>query len=205
MRFQLSGILALSLCSACSFTQTTPEVITDLRSYTMDTTPYEEVLSCRQNNSPINGVVERYYDGESFMIDQVYQTERRDSLKKIYNPTGIVAIESTCRDGVLDGPTRTFYQNGNLKTERTYQNGLMEGIVSEYYENGILRAQTPYQNGMKEGLHVFYKENKDVQGLINFHNDTPISGVCITSDGQSIELTRAEIYNYVKGAGLICP
>ncbi len=203
MRFQLTSILGLAICTACSLSPDGKE--TNLRTYRMDTTPYEAILSCRQNNQPVSGVVERYYDGEAFMIDQVYQQQKRDSLKEIYHPKGIAAIESTCRDGVLDGPTRTFYENGNLKTERIYRNGLLEGIVSEYYENGILRAQTPYQNGVKEGLHVFYKENKDVQGLVNFHNDIPESGVCITTDGQSIELTRAEIYNYVRGAGLICP
>lgn len=205
MRFQFIPAVVLALCSGCSLFQTPETVDPKFRSYRMDTTPYEAVLSCQQDNKPINGVVERYYDGEAFMIDQVYQSDRRDSLKEIYNPKGIVAIESTCRNGVLDGPTRTFYENGNLKTEMTYQNGKIEGIVSEYYQSGILRAQTLYQNGMKEGLHVFYKENKDVQGLVTFRNNVPDSGVCITTDGQSVPLTRAEIYNYVRGAGLICP
>lgn len=198
--------VALLLCASCSMFQAqrddTPEEV--LRVSELEKSSYEEQLPCYQGGLPLSGTVERYYDGSLFLVGDVYTDSKRDELRAFYKPEGILAVQSTCQHGVLQGVTKTFYPNGNLKTEGTYQNGALNGNSFEYFESGALRSQTTYQNGLKEGLHILYNEERNVQGMVYFSGNEPVSGVCIMSSGNKINLTNAELHNYVKGAGISC-
>ncbi|MEO3746718.1 hypothetical protein [Plantactinospora sp. B5E13] len=53
---------------------------------------------------------------------------------------GVLLAESTYRNGVQDGPERTFHEDGSVRTEDTYRFGIL--VESrEWHRNGRLACE----------------------------------------------------------------
>ena len=82
-------------------------------------------------------------------------------------PSGRVLAESSIsKDGnYLDGPSKVFYENGQVKMEMFYANGKREGKVKEYYLTGQLKSEKVYEEGKPVSLgSEFYKNGKAKDG-----------------------------------------
>jgi len=65
-------------------------------------------------------------------LSNIYgQAEYRDGPSREYYDDGQLMIEKTYKDGKLDGPYKTYHDNGQLKEEETYKDG--EFIDSKEY------------------------------------------------------------------------
>ena len=64
--------------------------------------------------------------------------------------------EGTYKDGKLE-QQRTFNKNGKLRKEETFTNGNLDGPYKSYYENGKLYTEAIYQNGEKVEWKTYYK------------------------------------------------
>jgi hypothetical protein len=65
----------------------------------------------------------------------------------------------TYKDNLLDGPTRHFHENGNLKAEFFYAANIREGRFTAYYEDGVKQTEAVYKQGKLEGPYkVYYEE-----------------------------------------------
>jgi uncharacterized protein len=42
--------------------------------------------------------------------------------------------------GIMDGPYKTYYDNGQVESEQYYFDGLQDSIFREYYNNGVIRT-----------------------------------------------------------------
>ena len=67
--------------------------------------------------------------------------------------------ETYDKNGQLNGPYNSYYENGNLKTEATYRNGKEDGPIRVYYENGQLWSESKYKNGVEVAPIKWYDEN----------------------------------------------
>ena len=72
---------------------------------------------------------------------------------------GHVFDEAYYLDGVLHGPSREFYDNGEISSETYYTNGEFHGRTRKYYGNGQMESEGYYNNGKREGLSLMYYEN----------------------------------------------
>lgn len=62
----------------------------------------------------------------------------------------------------LYGPSKTFYENGNIRVERNYSEGKLHGPFKNYYENGNIKGEGNFKNSELEGVLKF--ENQDFSG-----------------------------------------
>ena len=60
---------------------------------------------------------------------------------------------------VLDGPYKSYFENGNIKSEGQFVNNKSTGIWKYYYQNGRLRMQGQVGNGKNVGQWDYYYEN----------------------------------------------
>lgn len=85
----------------------------------------------------------------------------KDGIHRTYYAAASKPIESIqiYDFGRLDGISKQFYQNGQLKTQLTYHLDTLQGLAEGYYENGQLKVT--YQNDKNEiqGLYQLYHEN----------------------------------------------
>ena len=73
------------------------------------------------------------------------------------------------KNGEMDGPWVSYYDNGQLHTKGTAKNGKQEGPWVFYHENGQLMQKGDFKNGKKEGRWVIYYGDgtllKDLSGV----------------------------------------
>ncbi len=61
---------------------------------------------------------------------------------KDYYPNGQLKTEKYHRNGILDGTTKAYYENGELGSERTtHQNGKIKSVLN-YKDDRIIRERT---------------------------------------------------------------
>jgi hypothetical protein len=75
---------------------------------------------------------------------------------KKYMSGNQVAMETTFKNGVKEGLTKTFYPSGKLKGTILYENGLREDSAKWYFEDGPLFRTTPYKRDTVDGIQIQY-------------------------------------------------
>ncbi|MDR2901669.1 MAG: hypothetical protein LBU87_00975 [Lactobacillales bacterium] len=155
-------------------------------------------VSCQNGSENLTGFIEQYYDGQVFTGDLDFN--RLSEFRKTYYPKGVIATQSQCRRGVLDGVSRAYYKNGQLKNQYSYDKGFLNGNAYEYDAQGVLRAQIAYKNGQRDGLSISYRGAMDVYEMVNYTEGEVVSGVCVSRDGERRELRSDELLAYSEGA-----
>lgn len=88
-------------------------------------------------------------------------TRRGAANLTFYNPNGNKVSEGFFnKDGMRNGLTKYFYENGQLSSEQTYLEGDLHGVKKSYYINGTLSEEINYTNGEQDGYLKSYFQNK---------------------------------------------
>lgn len=82
--------------------------------------------------------------------------------------TGNLYSVEMYKNGVLNGPSVTFYENGLLKTKSKYIMGELDGKVKQWNEKGQLVTKEFYKNGKE--IHK-EKKGKEKEGIEKKTND----------------------------------
>jgi hypothetical protein len=81
---------------------------------------------------------------------------------------GHIAMETTYKNGVKDGITKTFYASGKLRGTLMYENGLRVDSAKWYFEEGQLFRTTPYKRDTVDGIQKQYFRNGKLKALIGY-------------------------------------
>ena len=107
------------------------------------------------------------------------------------------------KNGLLDGESREYYEEGDIKSVSLFKNNVADGIFISYYQNGNMKEKHAYKNGNEEGEGIFYYENGKLEEkyfmkngkldgeAINYFEDGKIKNKAIFKDGVTLE---EEIY-----------
>jgi hypothetical protein len=105
---------------------------------------------------------------------------------KQYMSGNHLVMETTFKNGIKEGLTKTYYTSGKLKGTLWYENGLKEDSAKWFFEEGQLFRSTPYirdtidgiqiqyyragklkaKIGYKKGLRTFYMQEYDMNGKL---------------------------------------
>ena len=113
-------------------------------------------------------------------------------------------------NNVLDGPYKSYFENGSIKSEGQFVNNKSTGIWKYYYQNGRLRMQGQVGNGKNIGQWDYYYENgsmkmsgkleqgkKDGYWIYYFKNNT------IESEGNYHSGVKTGTWKYYHEAGVL--
>ena len=67
------------------------------------------------------------------------------------------------KNGLLDGESREYYEEGNIKSISSFKNNVANGLFISYYQNGNIKDKQNYKNGNGEGEGLFYYENGQLE------------------------------------------
>ena len=143
---------------------------------------------CMKNSTtPYSGQFIDYYfngkkQGEGVLKDGVLE-----GLRTVYNPGGTTSYYVYYVNGVENGESKEFFQDGTLHQEGAYKNGKEDGVWKEWYSTGQLKRETSF----KEGKVLPTKEEEKFHALfskgIQFFNEGNYSGAIKNYD-KAIEL-----------------
>ena len=74
-------------------------------------------------------------------------------------------------NGLLDGNSIEYYEEGNIESIVPYKNNVVEGLVITYYENGNIKEEVNYKNDNMNGEAKSYDENGKLNGRTIFKDD----------------------------------
>lgn len=88
---------------------------------------------------------------------------------KQYFSRDVLVKESTFRNGVLNGETKTYYGGGQLNQTFWYENGIREDSSRKYYLEGQVFRSTPYRHDTIHGTQVQYYRSGGVRARLNYY------------------------------------
>jgi antitoxin component YwqK of YwqJK toxin-antitoxin module len=115
---------------------------------------------------------EKYEDG--VYIKNAAELVRLD-VKNEYYDNGKVKTSGTYKDGIPEGVTRIYSEDGLIIGGKTYSNGFVvaEGIYDErgyqqgkwkeYYNDGKLKSEGEYKDGKRIGEWIYYHNNGKIE------------------------------------------
>lgn len=107
------------------------------------------------------------------VVEDAEELVNLDIRKEYYNNAKVKSVGSF-KDGMPEGVTRFYDQEGEISTSKIYSKGVLlgEGIVDEggirqgtwkeFYADGSLRAEGDYKDGQKIGEWIFYFQSGKV-------------------------------------------
>jgi len=91
-----------------------------------------------------------------------YKGTVKDSTWNYYNNTRLVGQENYA-DGIKNGRSLTFFEDGVPATESNWTNGFLNGVSRSFYSSGKKKTETMFQNGKRQGLSLVYYESGQLQ------------------------------------------
>ena len=87
---------------------------------------------------------------------------------KKYKSGGSVVMETTFKNGIKEGLSTTFYENGRIKGTAIYRKGLRQDSAKWFFETGEVFRTTPYINDTVEGIQKQYYRNGKLKARIGY-------------------------------------
>lgn len=97
-------------------------------------------------------------------------TSAQTGVFKSYHLNGKKSAEISYSDGIYDGTSYWFYENGNLKETKTFSNGKLNGWYRAYYESGLLKEEKYIKEGVTDGIHKLYFGNGALKSVLSYEN-----------------------------------
>ncbi|ALF25936.1 toxin-antitoxin system YwqK family antitoxin [Fusobacterium nucleatum] len=113
-------------------------------------------------------------DNASFpLIDNInYELDTTHTLGKVEFENGLLRTYFIFnKNGLLDGNSIEYYEEGNIESLVPYKNNVVEGLVITYYENGNIKEEVNYKNDKMNGEAKSYDENGKLNGRTIFKDD----------------------------------
>lgn len=102
-----------------------------------------------------------YIKGETKAFSGIYRYYFKEGKGK-----GKLAYEAYYTNGLKNGTTKVFYNNGNIFTENNVTLCYMDGFFKQYYYEGGLEKELYYNNGALEVAMGFYQNgNKEYEAI----------------------------------------
>jgi len=129
--------------------------------------------------------IDKYFNGE--IVEDPPELAELE-IRKEYYPDGSIKAMGSFKDGVAEGVTRYFDENGNVEKAFIFKAGIIiaRGIVDnngekqgnwkEYYLNGVLKSEGNYVDDKKIGLWKFYHPNSKLEQIGKFAKNGKATG-----------------------------
>ena len=131
-----------------------------------------------------------YYQDSTVSSEGLMREGKPDGYWKSYYPDGTIRTEGNRKDFLLDSVWKFYNSKGILQSEITYSQGMRQGISRKYLEEGIeefdyvedtikgavnlwsyrghLLRRIPYENGKENGLAKLYDTLGTIIGTIEY-------------------------------------
>lgn len=120
-----------------------------------------------------------------FLIIFSFSACKKDDIevKQAFDADNNLKWEYTYKNGVRNGPSITYFENGQIAGEINFVDGKMEGLFKAYYESGKLKMEAIYKNGLLEGEVKVYFETGQLESLKRYEKNKMVYNIKYDFDG----------------------
>ncbi|HPE55632.1 MAG TPA: hypothetical protein P5514_04635 [Bacteroidales bacterium] len=133
-----------------------------------------------------NGLWKEFYPNGALKSLGMYDHGKKQGEWKYYHPNGqLEQVGSYNKDGKADGFWTWYYPTGDVLREETYFNGMIDGHSVEYAEDGSVIAEGDYVEDYRDGKWTFNYGDHNSEGEYldgmrhgkwkNYYNDGTLS------------------------------
>ena len=109
------------------------------------------------------------------------------------NEQGVIIDEVSWVNDIVEGPTRIYHSNGQLKVEVIFKNGQqLDGLVESYNDFGTLIKKTTISSGKYNGIQTLFFDDGKVKSETRFVDDEKV-GVVKEYNKEGILVIQKEI------------
>lgn len=120
---------------------------------------------CNQNNKNKNDA-------------SLKDTSKNTGWYRKKNGKGNLVLEMYFKNGLQEGSSKSFYDDGKLRYDVIYKGGKREGTAIWYYGNGVTIYETiEYKNDKKNGTAKKYYKNGKLKSVLSYKDDQPGIGL----------------------------
>jgi antitoxin component YwqK of YwqJK toxin-antitoxin module len=148
--------------------------------------------AAQTNRKPADGLWREYYDTGVVQREETYKNYVLDGPAKTFYEDGGLASTATYIDGKRQGYGQTFYPNGKVQTEVNFVDDEIDGPLKQYYETGELQRESTYKAGRLQGPSKLYYINGVIQKQMNYVGGTLNGGA--SEFNEQGQLTAQEEY-----------
>lgn len=135
--------------------------------------------------------VERKYNQNGKIISETSYKENLTSedIEKISG--GIFQAVSGAIDplglgkGIMNGPYKTYYDNGQLESEQYYFDGLQDSIFREYFDNGVIKTDIFFDDNYESNKR--YERRYDKAGKVIKSESFPLDQDVLTDKEKELK------------------
>jgi antitoxin component YwqK of YwqJK toxin-antitoxin module len=139
------------------------------------------------NKKPADGLYREYYDTGVVQREENYKNYVLDGPAKTFYEDGGLASSATYFAGKRQGYGQTFYKNGKVQTEVNFLNDEIDGPFKEYYETGELKRESAYKAGRLQGSTKLYFQSGALQKQMVYTGGTLNGGASeFNEEGQLV-------------------
>tara|TARA_B100000497_G_C7562409_1_gene339225 strand:- start:183 stop:728 length:546 start_codon:yes stop_codon:yes gene_type:complete len=111
---------------------------------------------------PFTGTTILHYKSGNLLETETYRNGKLDGPRKTYYENGQSLCSSFFKDDKLEGVIECFYEDGTLASVMTFVNGEQNGPERIYHLNGLIKFKANY----KEEVLIYPAEEYDLQGQV---------------------------------------
>lgn len=95
-----------------------------------------------------------YDENNQLLASGFYKGIIRDSVWTYHYGENLLLAEERYTKGVLNGKSKSYFENGTVAEESSWVNGVQHGIWRQYFPDGKVKFETKMAEGKRQG--VFY-------------------------------------------------
>lgn len=101
---------------------------------------------------------------------------KTNGYKTYYYISGNKSSEGNILNKKPDGAWSYWIENGQLTKSVTFKEGMKDGPYKSWYENGNKNAEGKYVNDQRDGDWIFYNEDGSLMGNYKYHDGQLLNG-----------------------------
>ena len=112
-----------------------------------------------------------YNDGALKASGDFNNAGKKEGLWTYYYATGEIKEKSLMKNGLNEGLTEGWFDNGIKSYTETFTNDKLNGVQTLYFYNGNIKAVIPYKDDLKNGEVHYYDFKGNLSSVSNYVND----------------------------------
>lgn len=168
---------------------------------TEENAKYYRIISMNNSGDFLFHVTDYYLSGQVQMTG-TYRSIRPDNREgqfTWYFPNGQKQQECEYKNNILHGLFQEWYENGQPKSRQSLYEGLLDGPIKTWKQDGTIQLEAQYSKDKKHGYFITYYDNGQMIRKDLYENGILIEGQCFNRDGTTTEYFPYIVYPRFNG------
>jgi hypothetical protein len=128
-----------------------------------------DTINYTDANGKKQGFWRYFWSNGDLKYEVYYENNEKEGIEmRYYDAQNCIEFSNTYKNGMLDGPSVSYYTNCNIKSEEMYQNGKKHGYERMYDNSGFLLTEAKFVKGELDGSYAHY----DKKGYVTYESPT---------------------------------